>query len=70
MNKRESVILEFIEKHKLLREREILEIVPISRKAWLDGVEAGDYPKPIRWGKKLKFWREQDIIELLTEGTK
>lgn len=65
-----SPLQEFINENKLLSEREILEIIPIGRKGWLTGVKDGIYPQPIKWGKKLKFWREKDILQLMMEGPK
>ena len=54
----------------LLNEREVLEILPVSRSAWRRGVEGGIYPQPIKMGKKLKFWKRKEIELLTIEGTK
>ena len=51
-----------------LKTREVLELVPLSRTAWLNGVAAGLYPQPIRLGRTLT-WRRTDIERLLEKGT-
>ncbi|MGD9667834.1 MAG: helix-turn-helix transcriptional regulator [Hyphomicrobiaceae bacterium] len=55
---------------KLIRLPEVLEIIPVSRAHWLDGVKRGIYPEPIKLGMKLNFWRLSDIQKLLNGGTK
>lgn len=56
-------------KNKLLTEKQILEMIPLSRVAFLDGVKSKIFPQPIYFGK-LKFWHEDEINKLLQEGTK
>lgn len=54
---------------KLLSEKEVLALIPLSRSAWLKGVSDEIFPAPIFFGK-LKFWHEKDISVLLKRGTK
>ncbi len=59
------------EKSGLLRLRQVLAIIPVSRSAWWAGVKTGRYPKPIKLGPKTTCWRVSDIralIERATEG--
>ena len=50
---------------RLLRVRQVLERIPISRSAWWLGVSEGRYPKPIKLGPRTTAWREQDVDELI-----
>lgn len=53
---------------KLLREKQVLALVPVSRATWWAGVKTGRYPKPIKLGPRITVWRFEDILKL-TEGT-
>lgn len=56
-------------KTTLLRVRQVLERIPISRSAWWLGVAEGRYPKPIKLGPRTTAWKEQDIDELIDRLT-
>jgi prophage regulatory protein len=43
-------------------------IVPIGKTAWYAGMEAGRFPKPIRYSARAVFWRRSDIERLVSEG--
>lgn len=45
---------------RLMRLRQILEAIPISRSTWLRGVQAGSYPAPVYMGR-TPLWRLDDI---------
>lgn len=45
----------------------ILAVLPISRTAFLDGVKAGKYPRPIKIGPPTTVWKADDIKGLLAE---
>lgn len=49
----------------LLRIKQVLQIVPISRSAWYRGIRDGIYPRPVKVGRKLAFWRSSDISALV-----
>lgn len=49
----------------LLRLRQILELIPISRSAWWAGCKSGRYPKPIKLGPRTAVWKAADIYALL-----
>lgn len=50
----------------LLRLRQVLAILPVSRSTWLAGVKSGRYPQPVRsLGKRITAWRVEDIRALL-----
>lgn len=52
-------------RERLLRIREVLQRLPISRTSLYDGVKVGLYPAPVRIGKRTVAWRESDIDRLI-----
>ena len=53
---------------KLIRLREVLSLVPVSRSTWWAGVKSGIYPQPIKLGRKITCWRLSDILSLISRG--
>ncbi len=49
----------------LLRLKEVLEIIPVSKSSWYRGVNAGIYPAPVQLSKRTVAWRETEIISLI-----
>jgi predicted DNA-binding transcriptional regulator AlpA len=49
----------------LMRLGSILEVYPVSKSEWWNGVREGRYPKPVRLGKRISAWRVGEIRELL-----
>jgi predicted DNA-binding transcriptional regulator AlpA len=57
---------------RLLRLRDVLALYPVSRTSWYDGITTGQYPPPVRLGKRTVAWRQSDIeaaIRGLNKGT-
>lgn len=52
----------------LLRLRQVLEIIPVSKATWWNGVYSGRYPQPIMLGPKTACWKESEIRQLADEG--
>ena len=52
-------------REKLLRIKQILEILPISRSSWWHGVKTGRYPQPIKLGPRTTCWRESEIQKII-----
>ena len=50
---------------RLLRLRQVLDRIPLSKSAWYEGVAAGKYPRPLRLGARTSVWRESDIDALI-----
>ena len=44
---------------------QILNIIPISKSAWLEGCRSGLYPKPVKLGPRTTAWRVEDIRKLM-----
>lgn len=51
----------------LLRVKQILKIIPISRSSWWAGVKNGRYPKPFKLSARTTVWRVKDIIALINK---
>jgi prophage regulatory protein len=49
---------------RLIRLKEVLRLIPISRSTWWDGVRSGRYPAPVKLGPRLTCWRLHDVLEL------
>lgn len=54
---------------KLLTEKEVLDIIPVSRTTWISGIAREIYPRAIYFGRR-RFWRKEDIDLLKEKGTK
>src|SRR5262245_10566943 len=60
----------------LLRERDICRdpsrkypgLVPLTRSAWRDAVDAGYIEKPVRLGPKVIAWRREVILDIIKNG--
>ena len=53
------------ENDALMREPEVLDVVPIGKTSWRRGVAEGRYPKPVRLSARVIAWRVGDIRALL-----
>jgi prophage regulatory protein len=49
---------------RLLRIRQVLEIIPVSKSTWWQGVKDGRFPAPIKLGPRTTCWREPDVLAL------
>ena len=52
----------------LLRIKQVLQFIPVSRSHFWSGVKTGKYPKPIKLSERVTVWRASDIRDLI-EGT-
>ncbi len=52
----------------LLRVRQVLKFIPVSRSNWWAGVRAGRYPQPIKLSERVTVWRASDIRALIEES--
>jgi prophage regulatory protein len=48
-----------------LRLSQILEIIPIGKTCWWDGVKTGRFPKPIKISRRCTAWKVEDIRDLI-----
>ena len=49
----------------LLRVKQVLRFVPVSRSSWWAGVKNGIFPKPIKLSARITVWRVSDIRNLV-----
>ena len=53
------------QRERYLREREVLQILPVSRYLWWTGIKAGNYPAGIKLSPRVTVWRASDIDALM-----
>ena len=49
----------------LMRDKQVLQRLPISRAAWWLGVKEGKYPAGIKLSPRITVWRSTDIDLLI-----
>jgi prophage regulatory protein len=54
-------ILDMLEKY--YRRPEVEQITGLSRSTIYDQIDRGEFPRPVRIGKRAVAWREADIAE-------
>ena len=45
---------------RLFRIKQVLEVIPVSKTTWWNGVRDGRFPKPIKNGR-MTFWKSEDL---------
>lgn len=50
---------------RMLRLKQVLELVPVSKSTIWDWVKKGMFPQPIRLGSKTTCWKMSDIQQYL-----
>jgi predicted DNA-binding transcriptional regulator AlpA len=53
---------------RLLKLKDVLKVIPVSKATWWNGVRSGRYPRSVKDGR-CTFWRLKDILELINEIT-
>ena len=66
---KDSIIpqLQEIPRTGLLRIKQVLMFVPVSRSCWWSGVKSGRFPAPIKLSERVTCWRSSDI-RAIVEG--
>lgn len=57
--------LENLPKDRLLRIKQVLQFIPVSRSSWWQGVRTGKFPQPIKLGERTTCWKSDDILALI-----
>ncbi|MGD0231166.1 MAG: AlpA family phage regulatory protein [Syntrophorhabdales bacterium] len=52
----------------LLRVKQVLLFVPVSRSNWWAGVKSGRFPQPVKLSERVTCWRASDIRALIEGG--
>lgn len=50
---------------RLLRLPQVLDMFPVSKSTWWQGVKEGRYPQSVKLGPKTTAWLEIEILELI-----
>lgn len=50
---------------KLLRIKQVLELVPVGRSSWWAGVASGRYPRPTKLGPRTSCWKLSEIERIV-----
>jgi len=50
---------------RLLRLPQVLEIIPISKSSWWDGIKKGRYPRPFKLSPRCSVWSAEDVYALV-----
>lgn len=48
-----------------LRLPQVLEVIPVKKTCWWEGVKSGRYPKAVKLSPRCTAWRAEDIRELI-----
>lgn len=48
-----------------MRLPQVLQIYPVSKSTWWQGVKDGIYPQPVKLSRRTTAWRTQDIHLLI-----
>ncbi len=50
---------------RLLRLKQVLELIPVSKSTWWAGCATGRFPKPVHLGPRVTCWLESSILALM-----
>lgn len=54
------------DQNSLLRLKQVLEIIPVCKATFYNGIKAGYFPEPIKIeGCRASFWRYSDITRII-----
>ena len=56
-----DVHLERLPPDKLLTIEQVLTLIPVSKRVWLEGVRKKRFPDAVRLSSKAMFWRVSDM---------
>lgn len=48
-----------------VRLQTILQLIPVGKSSWWEGVKKGIYPQPVKIGARVTAWRVEDINSLI-----
>jgi prophage regulatory protein len=44
-----------------------LNLIPLGKTCWWEGVRSGRFPKPVKLSERCTAWRVEDIRELIAD---
>jgi predicted DNA-binding transcriptional regulator AlpA len=48
-----------------MRLPQVLEVIPLGKTSWWEGVKSGRFPKSVKLSPRCTAWRAEDIRELV-----
>lgn len=48
-----------------MRLPQVLEVIPLGKTSWWEGVKSGRFPKPVKLSPRCTAWKAEDIRELI-----
>lgn len=48
-----------------VRLSQVLNVIPVGKTCWWEGVKSGRFPKPIKLTERCTAWRAEDIRQLI-----
>lgn len=48
-----------------VRLAQVLQVIPIGKSTWWNGIRVGKYPRPIKLSARVTAWRAEDIHGLI-----
>lgn len=49
----------------LIRLKEVLKLIPVSRATWWNGCRTGKFPKAYKISPNITVWKKAEIIQLI-----
>lgn len=50
-----------------VRLSQILEVIPIGKTSWWEGVKSGRFPKSVKLSERCTAWKAEDIRDLIKQ---
>lgn len=63
--KTEATMPNPVQRDELLRLSQVLQLVPVSRSQWYQGVKEGRYPAAVKLSARAVAWRSSAIYSLI-----
>lgn len=61
----EVIAMHDIPETGFLRLPQVLDVIPVGKTCWWEGVKKGRYPKPVKLSPRCTAWRAEDIRHLI-----
>lgn len=52
----------------LLRLRGVLQLIPVSKSHFLQGVATGQFPQPLKLSERVTVWKRSDILNFIDQA--
>jgi prophage regulatory protein len=50
-----------------VRLSQVLEVIPLGKTCWWEGVKSGRFPKPVKLSERCIAWKAEDIRNLIKQ---